>query len=142
MEITEDMINDDYFDLMEDLPPSNSIIETLLFSSGIFPRRTFTVFRGTVVDSTTIAIILSLEGATRVEVADGVTTYDGAATPNEDGVVEVYRGEATNINIYWKHLTPMTSEKFAEDGNPVPRKLFSGKRTRKSRKSRKSKRKK
>ena len=136
------MINDDYFDLMEDdLPPSTSIIEALHFSSGIFPRRTFTIFRGTVEDSTTLAIILSLEGATRVEVVDGIITYNGAATPNEDGVVEVYRGEATNINIYWKHLTPMISNSYAADDKPVPRKLFAGKRARKSRKSRKTKRK-
>ena len=157
MEITEELL-DTYQNVTVAVPDIGDRIEALCFLfGGGFPYYTYSIYRGIVQGNDNHIIVLNIEGATRIDVAEGEADNIPVEVTLNDRLQLPY---AAGQNIYWKSLTVFPTGTLpkgkppknyaAEDVRPAaegvrhikPRKLFGGTKKRKSRKTRKSRRKK
>jgi len=94
-----------YYNFVEFQPTiNNNLIEVICYEGGT-PIDTFDIFRGTVFDNSTIAIVLA-SPVTKVSVVNGAITDFGLAPLDDDDIVTLFQSEHQNIR--WKeHIPPM-----------------------------------
>jgi hypothetical protein len=104
-----------YQNLTEFQPTINNLIEVVCYD-GNLPTNTFDIFRGTVYDNSTVAIVLT-PPVTKVSVVNGAITDFGPA-PLDDGIVMLHQDE--HPTIYWKeHIPPMLLPKRTQEAASV-----------------------